>query len=71
MSDLLYAETEDGVKGIIREKPQDHMKLDNGMYFIPIEQDIELLRAALKYAMDEADMGGSRELPDWIEQLGI
>ena len=66
-----YFETDDGVKGVIRDKPQEYMKMDNGKFFIPIEQDIELLRSALKYAIEEADMGGSRDLPDWIAQLGI
>lgn len=30
---------------------------------------ITKLESALKLAVDEADMGGSRELPEWIEQL--
>lgn len=67
--DLKYARTEDGIEGVIRDKPQDHMKLNSGKYFIPIEQDIELLRAALQYAIDEADTGGSRDLPEWIARL--
>ena len=67
----VFAKTDDGVNGVIRDEPQEHMKMDNGKYFIPIKQDIVLLRAALKYAIDEADMGGSRELPEWIAELGV
>ena len=47
---LLYA-----VKGTIREKPPEHMKLDNGLYFVPINSDAVLHRAAINkllYAID-------------------
>ena len=65
----VYATTDDGIHGVIRHKCQDHMKMEDGRFFIPVNQDIDLLRAALKYAVCEADMGGSRELPEWIAQL--
>lgn len=55
LSALLYAETDDGVKGTIREKAPEHMKMDNGLYFVPIDSDALLHREAVDILLDAID----------------
>ena len=42
----LCAVTDDGVTGHIRENRPQSMKLENGLYFVPVEHDAVLHRAA-------------------------
>tara|TARA_R100000951_G_scaffold115091_1_gene122046 strand:+ start:810 stop:1085 length:276 start_codon:yes stop_codon:yes gene_type:complete len=52
---LLYAETDDGVKGVVRDAAPQSMKMDNDMYFIPIKDDVKLHRAAIDKLLEAID----------------
>jgi len=39
-----------------------HKSIDRGMQIVE-------LRNALKYCIEEGDLGGSRDLPEWIEKI--
>tara|TARA_Y100000310_G_scaffold246161_1_gene251283 strand:+ start:756 stop:1007 length:252 start_codon:yes stop_codon:yes gene_type:complete len=54
-NELLYATTDDGIKGTIREKAPEHMKLNNGLYFVPISSDALLHREAFNKLLDAID----------------
>lgn len=55
LSALLYAETDDGVKGVIREHSPQHMKMDDGRYFIPLEDDAGIARLAAMKLIEAID----------------
>jgi hypothetical protein len=55
LNDLLYAETDDGVKGTVREKAPEYMKMDNGLYFVPIDSDALLHREVVDKLLEAID----------------
>lgn len=65
-TDDQFAITVNGTKGVIRDKCQAHMKLDDGRFFIPVDQDIELLRASLQSMQARIDELMLEYCPDEI-----
>ena len=51
----MEAITEDGVEGHIRKNRPEAMKLDNGLYFVPVEHDAVLHRMAFDLLIEAID----------------
>jgi len=54
-NNLIYAGTDDGVEGVIRDRPPEFMTMNDGRYFVRASDDAGIARLAAEKLIDAID----------------